>query len=151
MKITDALKDEHRILSARMDTLERLLDAGESLSGLRSAAAQLSGALLSHAHFEDDLLFPALEAHMGGDGPLAVMRAEHEEIESGLGALGAQQSAEEARETLAQLLQVARQHFAKENEVLFRIAENVLDGGVLEQLSVELFRLRASNPLDQGA
>src|SRR5512135_665644 len=103
MKITDALKDEHRILSARLDSLERLLDAGASLSGLRTAAAQLSGALLSHAHFEDDLLFPALEAQMGaGNGPLAVMRAEHEEIESGLAALGAQQSAEEVRETLAQ-------------------------------------------------
>jgi hemerythrin-like domain-containing protein len=82
---------------------------------------------------------------------LAVMHAEHEEIESGLAALGAQQSAEEVRETLAQLLQVARQHFFKEDEVLFRIAEDVLDGGVLEQLSVELFRLRAGNPLDREA
>jgi Hemerythrin HHE cation binding domain len=70
MKITDALKDEHRILRSRLDTLERLLDARESLSGLRIAAAQLSGALLSHAHFEDDLLFPALEAPYGRRRPI---------------------------------------------------------------------------------
>jgi regulator of cell morphogenesis and NO signaling len=148
MKITDALKDEHRILSARLDSLERLLDAGAPLADLRTAAALLSGGLLSHAHLEDDLLFPALEAHMGaGNGPLAVMRAEHQEIERGLATLGARQSAEEVRETLAQVLQVARQHFAKEDEVLFPMAEDVLDGGALEGLGAELLRRRGDHPL----
>ena len=149
MKITDTLKDEHRILRARLDRLEQLLDAGAPLAGLRTAAALLSGALLSHAHLEDDLLFPALESHMGaGNGPLTVMRAEHEEIERGLAALSARQSAAEVRETLAQVLQVARQHFAKEDEVLFPMAEHVLDGGALEYLSAELLRRRGGHPLE---
>lgn len=148
MKITDALKDEHRILRARLDSLERLLDTDASLSDLRAAALQLSGGLQSHAHFENDLLFPALEVHIGAGGPLAVMRAEHEEIERGVAALSAGQSAEEARETLAQVLEVARSHFAKEDEVLFPMAENFLDADVLEDLGVELLGLRGTNPLE---
>lgn len=149
MKITDALRAEHRILRARLDRLEQLLGAGAPLAGLHADAAQLTGALLLHAHLEDELLFPALESQLGaGNGPLAVMRAEHEEIDCGLAAIAARQGAEDVRERLAHVIEVARQHFAKEDEVLFPMAEEVLDGGVLEELSAELLRRRGGQPFD---
>lgn len=149
MKITDALRAEHRELTARLDHLEQLLRAGAPLAPLRAGAAQLTGALLSHAHIEDELLFSALESRIGaGNGPLAVMRAEHEEIDRGLAAIGARQDAGDVREDLAQVIEVARQHFAKEDEVLFPMAEEVLDRGALEQLSAELLRRRGEQPFD---
>ena len=149
MKITDALRAEHRILRTQLDSLEQLLGAGATLAGLRGGAAQLAAPLLVHAHIEDELLFPALESHIGaGSGPLAVMHAEHEEIERGLTAIDALQGVEDLQETLAHVLDVARQHFIKEDEVLFPMAEALLDGDVLEKLSEELSRRRSDQPFD---
>jgi regulator of cell morphogenesis and NO signaling len=148
MKITDALKDEHRILRAHLDRLEELLASGAPAADLRAHAKLLAGGLLSHARIEDEVLFPAIEPTLGRDmGPLAVMRAEHAEIDGALGGAAGFEDADRIRATLLHVVEVARQHFVKEDNVLFPTAERILGTPKLEELNAKLIERRAAEPL----
>lgn len=140
---TAILRKEHDAILRMLDTTEKVarqLDRGE-----RAAPETLTGLLeffrlfadRCHHGKEEDLLFPLLEKkglpHAGG--PIQVMLMEHEqgrsliqrmteaaEAYSGGAAEAGPRWAEAARLYVAML----RQHIYKENNVLFRIAENVL-------------------------
>jgi hemerythrin-like domain-containing protein len=106
----------------------------------------LTAALATHAHFEDELLFIALEAHIDPQfGPLAVMRAEHNEIEGSLIRLQKVQDLPEAKNLLLHALQTARAHFAKEEQVLFPMAQQMLETNKLNQLGSKWAELRGVN------
>jgi iron-sulfur cluster repair protein YtfE (RIC family) len=136
MRLTDALLGEHAVIYPLLDQLERapITSAGEA----RAQAALLAAGLGSHARIEDELLFARLEAKIGAEtGPLAVMRMEHDEIEGALANLERVQGTDEARRLATYLVGVARQHFAKEEQVLFPLAEEVLGREELERLGLE--------------
>jgi regulator of cell morphogenesis and NO signaling len=80
-------------------------------------------------------------------GPLAVMRAEHAEIDGALGGAGTLEGADHVRATLLHVLEVARQHFVKEDNVLFPMAERVVGAHKLEELNAGLLKRRAAEPL----
>lgn len=137
MKVTDALRGEHGVFYAQFDHLEQRF-AGGFLDNAEILAALLAAALEPHASIEDEVLFAALESALGGEvGPIPVMRMEHQTIEELLAK--ARQAAEpgQAASLLIEALQVAREHFAKEEHVLFPMAEQMLDRGVLESLGEE--------------
>ncbi|MCB0069826.1 MAG: hemerythrin domain-containing protein [Caldilineaceae bacterium] len=134
MNITDALLGEHAMLYAQFDYLQQATPAADSLAAVRSLAAGLTVTLAHHAHLEDELLFSALEPYMGPMGPLAVMRMEHNQIEEILARITAAAELKQAQDLLQNLLQVARGHFAKEEQVLFPMAERALNQGVLTEL-----------------
>jgi regulator of cell morphogenesis and NO signaling len=134
MKITEALLGEHGVLYAQFDHIEQAVPWAESLAWLKAQGALIKAAVETHAQIEEELLFKALEPHLGGGGPLAVMRMEHEEIEGGLSALPDAEDLETAGHHLLKVVQVARQHFAKEEQVLFPMAEQVLGLGQLTDL-----------------
>ncbi len=157
MKITDALRGEHGVFYALFDQLERTLK-GAALSTLQAEGALLAAGLTPHAQIEDEVLFPALERDLGGEGgPLAAFREEHTEIEDALkqveaihalsgqhgdieGVLAMLPNApdtDEARDQLHQVLLVAREHFAREEQMLFPMAEQILGESRLEQLGEE--------------
>ncbi len=103
----------------------------------------LTAALATHAHLEDELLFVALEAHMNPEsGPLAVMRMEHNEIEGSLIRLQEVGDLAEAKTLLLHALQTARAHFAKEEQVLFPMAGQLLEANKLIQLGKQWAGLR---------
>jgi hemerythrin-like domain-containing protein len=103
----------------------------------------LATALAGHAHLEEDLLFKTLEPHIGAMGPLAVMRMEHDQIEGGLERLPAARELEQARELLLQVVEVARGHFAKEEQVLFPMASQALSAETLIDLGEQWAKRRA--------
>jgi iron-sulfur cluster repair protein YtfE (RIC family) len=127
MKITDAFLGEHAVFYAQLDHLDGSIPGANSLAQVKSQGAMLAAALVGHAHLEEELLFTALERHIGPMGPLAVMRMEHDEIESALARLPKIQNLAEAQSLLLHAIQVARDHFAKEEQVLYPIAEQALD------------------------
>lgn len=137
MKITDAFLGEHAVLYAQFDYLEQATPAAETLAIVQSLAAGLAATLASHAHLEDELLFTALDPYLGPMGPLAVMRMEHDQIEGLLGRIPAAQDLRQAQGLLQQTVQLARSHFAKEEQVLYPIAEQALDQGRLAELAVQ--------------
>jgi hemerythrin-like domain-containing protein len=148
---TDTLRNEHVLILRALDVaeaaagaLERGNDPGEPFwAGL---VAWLRGfADRNHHAKEEQALFPAMEkAGVPKDGgPIGVMLAEHVEGRACIRAMelgGGGRAA--AAHAYARLL---RGHIDKENEILFRIAEGVLDeptqqglAGRFEALAAEL-------------
>lgn len=136
MKLTDALLGEHGVIKALFDHIEQELPGLETLDSVQRMTRALAAALASHARIEDELLFPALEAHLGPAGPLAVMRHEHEEIEAAIEDVASAQTQEAAAARLRYGLQVAQDHFSKEEQILFQMARQSISEQELEQLGI---------------
>src|SRR3972149_2983552 len=86
MLITDALLGEHGVFQLLLHHIEQALPALDSTPALQHELAAFAFALEAHARLEDELLFTALEPHLGTQGgPLAVMRMEHNQITDLLG------------------------------------------------------------------
>ncbi len=153
MRITDALREEHKVFNVRFDELDQLVSRRPDLAELRPKASLLAKGLLSHARIENDILFPLLERLLGGTGPLAMMKAQHEEIEGGLlGILvwpvdeAEVQDPEHARAAVKVIVQIARQHLAME-ERMFWMAEKILGEGQLNELGEQFAERRRAEPL----
>lgn len=126
MKITDAFLGEHAVFYAQFDHMEQTVPTTDSLKNVKTQAALLAAALTGHAQLEEELLFQKLETHIGQGGPLAVMRMEHNQIEENLSRLPDLDTLEDARRVLLQTVKVAREHFAKEEQILYPLAERTL-------------------------
>jgi len=134
MKVTEALLGEHGVFYVQFDHLEQTLPAVTSLDWVKAQAALIQSAISTHAQLEDELLFSAIDNHLGQGGPVAVMRMEHEEIEGTLNAIPEIQDVETICSRLLGAIQVARQHFMKEEQVLFPLADQVLGSEQLHAL-----------------
>jgi regulator of cell morphogenesis and NO signaling len=131
-------------------------------TALAAVAHMMGTCLLAHARREDEALFPALEQVFGaGGGPTAVMRLEHQEIHAQaetfrrtlrefeevehpaivaggealrtMVATGA--SAAALRATGAEILRLLDLHFAKEEDILFPMARELLSRQALEEVA----------------
>jgi hypothetical protein len=134
MKLTDALLGEHGVLYALFDHIEATLADAKALAEVQRTAEILGAALAGHAAIEDDILFPALDQTIGPDGPLAVMRHEHEEVHRMFGEIAAGGELAEAATLVRSLIDLAREHFAKEEQVLFTMSQQALGDDKLEEL-----------------
>ena len=134
MKITDAFLGEHAVFYAQFNHMEQTVPDAVSVEFVNIQCALLASALKGHAQLEEDLLFKTLESSIGSDGPLKVMRAEHEEIESSLEQMPAIQALDQAQALLLKVIEIARNHFAKEEHVLYPIAQKTLSSEVLTDL-----------------
>ena len=126
MRITEALHAEHATLYAQLDFLARAAAASPGAAEARAYAAILGAALRSHADLEDELLFAELERQLGAMGQLTVMRAEHEELQATLELLSELCGDQDPAPLLRRLVDVARAHFDKEEQVLFPIADDAV-------------------------
>lgn len=133
MKITDALLGEHGVLYRLLDYCAENAH-GWDLATVRAGAGALEKALASHAGIENELLFQPLEPYFPGGGPLEVMRAEHDEIEGSVGRALTVDDLDEARRLLVVIADLARDHFAKEEQVLFPMAQQFLGDDKLTEI-----------------
>ena len=134
MLITDALLGEHGVFYLLFQDIEKALPMLDSVSALQNRVAPLAFSLEAHAHLEDELLFTALETHLGTQGgPLAVMRMEHDQIMNLLERVQSAEDLAQGRVLASQMIEVSRAHFQKEEQVLFRMARRFLGE---EELSV---------------
>jgi hemerythrin-like domain-containing protein len=144
MRITESLSADHRVIEQVVRCLlEMATRSGEGRIDSESARSALeffrTFADRCHHKKEEDVLFPALADRGFGTsvGPVAVMLEEHElgrrhlgRIEAALqmseaGAPGAAQAFSTAATAYADLL---LQHIAKEDHVLFPMADHLLSG-----------------------
>ncbi|MBI3920190.1 MAG: hemerythrin domain-containing protein [Armatimonadetes bacterium] len=138
MNIIDVLLIEHGTFYLQFEHLEQTAPAIEQLGELQSKVSMLAAVLPTHARLEDELLFTALEPHLGTmGGPLFVMRMEHDQLEGLLGQLPQLEDLDQAKDMLAEAITVARQHFGKEEQILFAIARQSLDADTLNRLGGE--------------
>jgi hemerythrin-like domain-containing protein len=151
---TEILSAEHRVIEQVLDSLEKMaaaVRAGADLDRERAAlAVEVLRTFADRIHHgkEEGRLFPRMhERGLPRDvGPIAVMLHDHEvgrglirRMSSGLddaqqaGALGFADAA-------AAYVEMLRDHIAKEDGVLFPLAESVLDPADAEALRAEFER-----------
>lgn len=141
MKITDALLAEHAIFYALFDRLEELIDQTDSIAGLQVAMDLLAPVLVSHAKVEDELLFPRLESRKSG-GPLGAMRSEHQQLEELFAGVHAISDLDALRGRVQEMIDVAREHFQKEDEIVLPVAVETVEAEVLDRMGQQWARLR---------
>jgi iron-sulfur cluster repair protein YtfE (RIC family) len=134
MRITDALRGEHGVFYSLFEHLELITSAATSLEAVQSSAALVGAALIAHSKIEDQLLFPALERVIGPHGPLEVMRREHHDIEKGLELIASAADLAAAKSGVFELMEEVHEHFAKEEVVLFGMAEDRIHPEELQRL-----------------
>lgn len=140
--LIDLLLGEHGCILALMRHQERRM-ARMSLRELLECGAALEAVLQAHAVEEDQLLFGALgELPAAVRGTLEAMYGEHQEMRGLLDDLRKQRQAVRARAVLARLMELAREHFAVEERVLFGLVREWISGDRLRELGREYARRR---------
>ena len=138
---TDVLRDEHRVILRALDLLEQAIGPGPAIADAwwETAVAWLRAfADRNHHAKEEQSLFPAMaKAGVPSEGgPVAVMLDEHAQgraliaaIADGAGAV----RAAAARE----YVDLLRAHIDKENDVLFPLADAVIDPPLMQAVARE--------------
>ena len=127
--LTETLSADHRRCDRLFAKAEGLMNDGD-WEAARSLLAQFAGALEAHFRMEEEVLFPKLLAHV--PGPVQVMLMEHAQMRQVLEALldasaaGDRDGGLGQAETLFILLQ---QHNAKEEQILYPMADRTLAAG----------------------
>ena len=138
------LKHEHRIIEQGLRALNGIslrLNVGEPIpSGALSRAVDFIKTFVDHFHHrkEEEFLFPALERQgiQREDGPLGMMEQEHEierellaELDNAIKAYqsGDEEACQHFAEAATRYTDHLISHVQKEDNVLFRIGEEMLD------------------------
>ena len=152
------LKHQHEEGLGKLNELEdaviSLEDKGlnsEDISSVRSAVSFINTEIRQHNQCEEDVLFPELDKHIPQQGPTSVMRSEHRELWSKLDELEANIKAIESAgdksdnsvlenllETARDLISLLRNHIAKENNVLYPLALNILSQDQIDRINSTL-------------
>lgn len=126
----DLLGQQHHDVLDRLAEVDAALLAGGAFN-LASFTAFLAGEVRAHFTLEEEALFPIMARHLGtGQGPLAVMDAEHAAFRDLLRALQDALAAGDApgqRAAAAEIIDLLRGHIHKEDHVLFPMAIHVLN------------------------
>src|SRR5215467_1816078 len=147
-KATDLLSDEHRVIERVLVVLQKLTTkpVEKSLDCWKKALDFFSHFADQCHHFkEEQVLFPAMEEHgiPREGGPIGMMLMEHEEgrgyVRAMLAAIRLVETKNEvAKEVLVDkataYLRLLREHIQKEDEILFRIADDVIPADEQQKL-----------------
>lgn len=126
MKLIDALFGEHAMLYALFDSVESLAGQATQMNEVQALASLLSTQVSTHSKLEEELLDPALESHMGVDGPLAMMNEEHQGIRCAFKQIERAKDVKSGVDRIHTAISLVRDHFKKEEVVLFNIAQQIL-------------------------
>ncbi len=120
------LTDDHRRCDRLLAGLERATDEGD-WERVQHETSEFRAAMEHHFRFEEEVLFPPLEGRMPmASGPTGVMRAEHAQMRRMLDELGAavaDRSMDDCLGVLETLHLVTQQHNAKEEGILYPMAD----------------------------
>jgi hemerythrin-like domain-containing protein len=147
-KATELLSDEHRVIERVLAVVEKLTQTpvGSAIENWKKALDFFRYFADQCHHFkEEQVLFPAMEARgiPREGGPIGMMLMEHEEgrghVRSMLAALTlAEARNEAAKDTLLEnaraYLRLLREHIQKEDDILFRIADDVIPADEQKEL-----------------
>jgi len=160
MRPTDILSSEHRVIEQVLDCLEALAgkarDEGRLDVGRAETALEILRTFADRCHHgkEEERLFPMLVARGMSTqfGPIAVMLDDHRAGREHIARMvAAAAAADAARFVPAALgyIHLLREHIAKEDGVLFPMAESMLDQAARETL-LESFRVFERDDLGAG-
>lgn len=137
MKITEALLAEHVVFHNLFDYVERATPKLKSLGEVRALAGLLDAMLEAHGQIEDKLVMEPLEQHLDQLGQSEAIHAEHEHIEAVLAQVLACRDLKKAQKLMVSAVLISRQHFDREERVIFPMAEKWLKTKTLQTLGTE--------------
>lgn len=155
----EQLKGEHPPLLNKIDAIVELCiiaekqgEVGEDFKKIRPAVIEFAEELHVHSTREEDVLFEMMAVYIGREvGPIAMMEYEHEQAhglidrflentKSGYESY----SAEKVNEDITLLKQAAftlKNHFAKEENILYPMAENMFSDEEKQELLERILKI----------
>lgn len=137
MKITEALLAEHVVFHNLFDYVERVTPRLRTLAELRALAGLLDAMLEAHGQMEDKLVMEPLEHCLDHLGQNEAIHAEHEHIEAVLAQVRSCRDLKKAKKLMVSAVLISRQHFDREERVIFPLAEKWLKSKTLQTLGTE--------------
>jgi hemerythrin-like domain-containing protein len=135
--VTEVLGREHRVVLGVLDRFERALEE-HRFEDLRDPLSFFEERLVLHRRKEEEVLFPALAPHFPpGMGPVACMIEEHRDERVHLDRLAEALDLNDAAAVVSHghaVLQHLRNHIWKEDNILFPMAERLLDRAARERV-----------------
>ena len=134
MKITEALIAEHQVFHSMFDHIERAAPKLKTTAEIKAVASVMETMLKAHSKTEDELLIAPLEHCIEQIGQADTFHEEHEEIDHSLEQIQKARNATTARKLLLSAVLASRNHFNKEERILFPLANKVMSNVTLQNL-----------------
>jgi hemerythrin-like domain-containing protein len=134
MWITEMLRAEHGLLRSMMRALGDWLAQSAPVPALRERAVMLSVGLEDHARREEQRLFEPLSAKSStARNWVDMMEIVHDEVRGLFEEIAG--SPRDPTDKLWTILQLTEEHFVKEENEVFPLAEDLIDSETLTQLA----------------
>jgi len=142
MKITDVLRAEHAVFHNLFDHIETTVPRLKTVAEVKALAAVVEKLHGPHSKTEDDLFIDPLESCFDQIGHNETFHAEHCQIEKSLLAALKAKTLKDAKKLLLGTIAACREHFDKEERVVFPMAERILKAKTLSELGETWLRRR---------
>ncbi len=142
MKITDVLRAEHAVFHNLFDHIEAVLPRTRTAAEVKSLATVVETLLAPHTKTEDDLFMEPLEHCFDQIGQQETFHDEHKRIDAELAKVQQARNLKAARAILLGAVAAARDHFDKEERIVFPLAERILKAKTLSKLGETWLRRR---------
>jgi len=126
--IKEFMTQDHRECDNLYAPLEEAIGQGDFEKALE-LFVPFKNAMLKHFAMEEEVLFPKMEEFIGGgEGPIYVMKMEHDQIRSIINQLGEAIKAKNRDKALGlgeTFMIMTQQHNMKEEQILYTMAEQL--------------------------
>ncbi|HEX7619344.1 MAG TPA: hemerythrin domain-containing protein [Verrucomicrobiae bacterium] len=142
MKITQVLMAEHAVFHNLFDHIEAAVPRLGTLGEVKLLATLVDKVMAPHSKTEDDLFIEPLEHCFEQIGQNETFHAEHRRIEEKLAQVQKARTLEDAKTILLAAIAASREHFDKEERIVFPMAERVLKAQTLTELGRQWMKKR---------
>jgi hemerythrin-like domain-containing protein len=132
--ITKILIMEHAVFCDVFDQIERILAGTKSADEVKALASVVEGLLVSHAETETNLAYSALDHALADKGSLDRLHQDHHEIDDQFQRIHRTTNPAEAQRLLKKALLATREHFQREEKIIFPVLEKTLQPDTLRSL-----------------
>jgi hemerythrin-like domain-containing protein len=142
MKITEILMAEHAVFHNLFDHIEAAVPRLKTPGEVKLLATLVDKVMAPHSKTEDDLFIEPLEHCFEQIGQNETFHAEHRRIEEALAKVQKARTLKDAKKVLLGVIAASRDHFDKEERIVFPMAERVLKAKTLSDLGRQWFQKR---------
>jgi len=142
MKITEILMAEHAVFHNLFDHIEAVVPGLKTLAEVKSLSMVVEKLHAPHAKTEDDLFMEPLEHCFEQIGQNETFHGEHRQIEEALARVQSARTLKDAKKILLAAIAASRDHFDKEERIVFPMAEEVLKSETLAELGEQWLKRR---------
>jgi hemerythrin-like domain-containing protein len=144
MKITEILMAEHAVFHNLFDHIEATVPQAGTVAEVKSLGMIMSKLMAPHSKTEDDLFMEPLEHCFDQLGQKETFHDEHEQIDATLEQVQQARDLKSAQKLLLSAVATSRNHFDKEERIVFPLAERILKARTLTELGAQWLKKRDS-------